>query len=90
MLSVSLCAICSLLLCRMPDLWALTYLPVMWFLFAQGAKRCHDLGRSGWFQFIPLYVFWMLFQDGKPLANRYGASPKNLDRLQEFLQDDEY
>lgn len=60
MLSVSLCAICSLLLCRMPDLWALNYLPVMWFLFAQGAKRCHDLGRSGWFQFIPLYVFWML------------------------------
>jgi uncharacterized membrane protein YhaH (DUF805 family) len=22
-------------------------IPLIWFLWAQGAKRCHDLGRSG-------------------------------------------
>lgn len=30
-----------------------------------GVKRCHDLGHSGWRQFIPLYSVWMLFAPGK-------------------------
>ncbi len=49
---------------------------IHWFCYAQGAKRCHDMGRSGWWQLIPFYFLWMLFQDGDSNTNMYGASPK--------------
>jgi uncharacterized membrane protein YhaH (DUF805 family) len=54
----------------------LFYIPLFWFLLAQGAKRCHDVGKSGWWQIIPFYVFWMLFQDGDLGPNEYGDDPK--------------
>lgn len=54
----------------------LIFIPFMWFAFAQGAKRCHDLGNSGFFQIIPFYGLWMLFQDGNQGDNKYGNSPK--------------
>jgi uncharacterized membrane protein YhaH (DUF805 family) len=57
---------------------AVIFIPVVWFLWAQGAKRCHDLDRSGWFQLIPFYVFIMLFQDGEAGMNRFGANPKGI------------
>ena len=54
----------------------LIYVTVMvilcWFCFAQGAKRCHDLGHNGWWQLIPFYVIWMLFVKGQPETNKYG------------------
>jgi len=56
----------------------LAYLPLLWFLFAQGAKRCHDLDNNGWFQLIPFYVLWMMFQNSKPDKNQYGDNPKGL------------
>lgn len=52
------------------------YIPYLWFTFAQGAKRCHDIGNSGWWQLIPLYGLWLLFQEGQPGQNQYGENPK--------------
>ena len=54
----------------------LAYIPTLWFYWAQGAKRCHDVGNNGWWQIIPFYVFWLLFQDGQPGLNEYGQNPK--------------
>jgi len=54
------------------------YIPAIWFLIAQGAKRCHDRDNSGAWQFIPFYGFWMLFADGDIGINEYGANPKGL------------
>lgn len=51
-------------------------LPLFWFILAQGAKRCHDLGNSGWYQLIPLYGFWLLFAKGELDTNQYGQNPK--------------
>jgi uncharacterized membrane protein YhaH (DUF805 family) len=52
--------------------------PLVWFLLAQGAKRCHDRGNSGWWQIIPFYGIWMLFVDGEIGDNEYGPNPKGL------------
>jgi len=55
----------------------LAYIPLYWFLFAQGAKRCHDRGNSGWFQIIPFYSLWMIFGKGEEgIRNEYGINPK--------------
>lgn len=50
--------------------------PACWFLAVQSAKRCHDLGNSGWFQFIPFYHFILLLGEGSRISNKYGPSPK--------------
>lgn len=53
------------------------YVPLYWFLFAQGAKRCHDMGQNGWWQIIPLYPIWMIFGKGEEgIQNKYGVNPK--------------
>lgn len=52
------------------------YFAAQWFLIAQGAKRCHDLGKSGWWQLVPFYHLWMIFADGQPFENEYGSDPK--------------
>ncbi len=57
----------------------LAYIPAIWFLLAQGSKRCHDRGNSGWYQLIPFYALWMLFGDSEKGTNRYGPNPKGID-----------
>lgn len=47
-----------------------------WFQFAQGAKRCHDLGNNGFYQIIPFYIFAMIFSEGENRNNKYGEDPK--------------
>lgn len=51
-------------------------IPAMWFILAQGAKRCHDRGNSGWYQVIPFYGLWMVFAGSEPAENKYGDCPK--------------
>lgn len=51
-------------------------IPLSWFMLAQGAKRCHDRGCSGWWQLVPFYFFWLVFADGVPGSNEYGENPK--------------
>lgn len=58
------------------DLLILFLIPGLWFLWAQGAKRCHDMGNNGWFQIIPFYGLWMLFVEGDFGFNKYGVNPK--------------
>jgi uncharacterized membrane protein YhaH (DUF805 family) len=60
-----------------PFLW-IFIIPIVWFLWAQGAKRCHDRGNSGWFQIIPFYFLWLVFAEGEPGSNGYGDNPKNI------------
>ncbi|MFR1445747.1 DUF805 domain-containing protein, partial [Acinetobacter baumannii] len=62
------------------------YIPLLWFNWAQGAKRSHDIGNSGWWQLIPLYGFWLLFADGQVGSNQYGNNPKNLPATQQSLR----
>jgi uncharacterized membrane protein YhaH (DUF805 family) len=59
------------------------YIPILWVVYAQGTKRCHDLDKSGWWQLIPFYVFVMIFQEGLPGMNQYGTNPKedNTDNM---------
>jgi uncharacterized membrane protein YhaH (DUF805 family) len=51
-------------------------LPVAIFIWAQGAKRCHDIGKNGWWQLIPFYPLVLLFQEGDNGPNEYGEDPK--------------
>jgi uncharacterized membrane protein YhaH (DUF805 family) len=70
----------AMLSAKNPELSILSlgYIPFLWFMYAQGAKRCHDLSRSGWFQLIPFYVLWLLFSDGRIGNNEYGPNPKGI------------
>jgi uncharacterized membrane protein YhaH (DUF805 family) len=56
---------------------AILFIPLVWFMFAQGAKRCHDLGKRGIWQIVPFYTLWLVFKDGEFGENEYGINPKN-------------
>ena len=49
---------------------------------AAGARRLHDIGKSGWFQLLGIIpiIGWILLiywasQPGQPGANQYGQPP---------------
>ena len=54
----------------------LLFIPLCWFILAQGAKRCHDKGKPGWYYIYPFFFFSMLFSDSNKGQNEYGLNPK--------------
>lgn len=54
----------------------MSVVPMLWFNLSQSCKRCHDIGRSGWWQIIPFYTIWLLLAEGDLDSNEYGESPK--------------
>lgn len=69
--------------------WLFLLLPFsLWILLTQGAKRCHDLGHSGLWQFIPFYLFWMILAKGDKGVNQYGSSPQKRYEDQIFPKED--
>lgn len=65
---------------RDADFVYIAYIPVIFFLLAQGSKRCHDRGNSGWYQLIPFYALWLLFGDSEKGTNRFGLNPKGINQ----------
>jgi uncharacterized membrane protein YhaH (DUF805 family) len=66
----------------------LAMIPMLWFLWAQGAKRCHDMEKNGWYQIIPFYVLWMLFIEGDSYSNKYGQNPKLINKPKSYSKQD--
>jgi uncharacterized membrane protein YhaH (DUF805 family) len=60
--------------------------PVATFLFIsiQGAKRMHDVNKSGWYFFIPLYNIYLAFSPGTKGNNNYGIDPSPVKNIQYF------
>lgn len=67
-------------------LFALIFILSYWVLLAQGAKRCHDLSNSGFYQLIPFYILMMFFAEGDKKENKYGISPKSNEYLKKENQ----
>lgn len=51
---------------------------------ALGARRLHDIGKSGWWMLIAIiplvggiYLIYLLTRDGQVESNLYGSNPKN-------------
>jgi len=40
-------------------------------------RRMHDVGKSGWFMFIPIYSLILACTEGDKGPNQYGEDPKN-------------
>lgn len=55
------------------SLLLLAFMGFVWFVVAQTAKRCHDIGRSGWWQLLPLYNVYLLFAQPEG-NNEYGPA----------------
>jgi uncharacterized membrane protein YhaH (DUF805 family) len=51
-------------------------IPLFIFFLAQGSKRAHDVGISGWWQIVPLVPLYLLFKEGDFGSNRFGEDPK--------------
>jgi uncharacterized membrane protein YhaH (DUF805 family) len=44
---------------------------------AVGVRRCHDVGKSGWFILVPIYNFILMVTNGEEGENKYGPDPKS-------------
>jgi uncharacterized membrane protein YhaH (DUF805 family) len=72
-------------------LFFMIFITVLWFMLAQGTKRCQDRGNSGFYMLIPFYRYWMLFANSDYGENYYGPNPKglgnNMDEIDLIGQD---
>jgi uncharacterized membrane protein YhaH (DUF805 family) len=51
---------------------------------AVGVRRMHDVDRSGWYMFIPIYSLILACTDGTPGPNRFGSDPKQPDMVDDI------
>lgn len=49
-----------------------TFVPAI----AVSARRMHDVGKSGWYQLIPIYSLILAVTEGDKGPNEYGEDPK--------------
>ena len=54
------------------------------FNLIQGVKRMHDVNKSGWYFFIPLYNIYLTFSAGTKGNNDYGIDPSPKKNIQFF------
>ena len=62
-----------------PALIAIIYIYIFATLvpaIAVNTRRMHDVGKSGWYQLIPLYSFILAVTEGDRGPNQYGEDPK--------------
>lgn len=58
------------------ELVAVIHIVTAIFSLVQGAKRMHDVGKSGWYALIPVYNLILAFFPGTPGNNQYGENPR--------------
>ena len=46
-----------------------------WVFLAQSIKRAHDIGKSGWYLWIPFFTFYLIFEKGDVGENKFGKEP---------------
>ena len=71
-----------------PDAELICWLPMLFHFYLYltlGAKRCHDLNHTGWFQLIPFYILVMLFAAGDDEKNDYGEKDNGVSFIS-FVQ----
>lgn len=52
----------------------LFYLVIIWFLIAQGTKRCHDVGVNPLLQLIPFFYIYLLLAKGRFFETDFGKT----------------
>jgi uncharacterized membrane protein YhaH (DUF805 family) len=45
-------------------------------LFSVAVRRMHDVDKSGWFLWVPIYNLVLALSNGTPGPNRFGPDPK--------------
>ena len=63
----------------------LAYLVIVVGMYLQMIKRCHDIGKSGWWVLVPIFnPFFLLFEKGEDNVNEYGTNPKESYESQSY------